>query len=260
MYARCGRVLFVALLALARPIAAQPATDGARATLVVTVVTVVRDSAQPVVGATVEITNNGPANRAARTDSLGRARFDGLNAGIVELRVRRLGLSAATLHARIASGRNELTAQLDGSIATLDPVRVIGDRTVDGRLEDFDTRVARGEPNAFVLRDQIEHRNPISLSQMLRGMAGLHLSDSAGYKVAISTRGMKLEKGRPVPCVLRMSIDGVIMPPLTDIDAVVPRDVYGVEVYYGAARIPLQFGGMRTDQWCGLIAIWTRRD
>ncbi|HEY0931126.1 MAG TPA: hypothetical protein VGE27_14495 [Gemmatimonas sp.] len=57
---------------------------------------------------------------------------------------------------------------------------------------------------------------------------------------------------------MRISVDGIILPPLTHIDQVVPKDVYGIEVYYGPARMPPELEGMRTDNWCGLIAIWTR--
>ena len=59
-------------------------------------------------------------------------------------------------------------------------------------------------------------------------------------------------------CVLRMAVDGNVRPPLTDLDSVQPSDVYGVEIFLGPSRIPPQFGGMRGDTWCGLIAVWTR--
>ena len=61
-----------------------------------------------------------------------------------------------------------------------------------------------------------------------------------------------------VPCVLRVMLDGIVLPALSDIDKVVPQDVHGVEVFFGAASIPPSLGGMRSDNWCGLIAIWTR--
>ena len=68
------------------------------------------------------------------------------------------------------------------------------------------------------------------------------------------------EKGAAgmVDCVLRVMVDGIVQPPLTHLDAVVPNDVYGIEIFYGAARLPVQFAGLRTDNWCGMVAIWTR--
>lgn len=106
----------------------------------------------------------------------------------------------------------------------------------------------------------------MQLSRVLRGMAGLRLADSLGNTVAISTRGAKptpLPGGRSsgfalVPCVLRVVLDGVLQPALSNLDAIVPRDVHGIEVYYGPSRLPPEMAGIRTDNWCGVIAIWTR--
>ncbi|MEO7998405.1 MAG: hypothetical protein ABI852_13225, partial [Gemmatimonadaceae bacterium] len=64
--------------------------------------------------------------------------------------------------------------------------------------------------------------------------------------------------GGLVDCPMRVMIDGVMMPELTDIDQVDPKAAYGIEVFNGPAAIPLQMQGMRKEQWCGLIAIWTR--
>lgn len=91
-------------------------------------------------------------------------------------------------------------------------------------------------------------------------MAGLRVADSLGAMVAVSTRGMKWERGANtfVPCVMRVMLDGVVMSASTDIDQIIPFDVYAVEVFFGPSRIPPQYNGGRADQWCGLIAIWTR--
>ena len=91
------------------------------------------------------------------------------------------------------------------------------------------------------------------------------IADSLGSIVAVSTRGAKptrLTNGRPgfalVQCVMRVSIDGILLPALTNIDEIVPNDVHGIEIYFGPARTPPELAGLRTDNWCGLIAVWTR--
>lgn len=53
-------------------------------------------------------------------------------------------------------------------------------------------------------------------------------------------------------------VDGIIVPALSSIDNIVPKEVHGVELYLGAARVPVELAGTRTDNWCGVIAIWTR--
>ncbi len=220
-------------------------------------VRVTRDGGAVVTDAEVAVTVSG-ANQVTRTDSGGVARFVGLSTGDAELRVRRLGVGEGRVRATIRPGANELAVLVRGSTVTLETVKVTATRDVPARLADVDARIARGEPNAVVTRADIDKRNPIQLSQMLRGVAGLRLADSSGAMVAISTRGMKLEKGFPVPCVMRLMVDGVVMSASTNINNVIPFDVYAVEVFFGPARIPPQFAGSRSDQWCGLIAIWTR--
>jgi Carboxypeptidase regulatory-like domain/TonB-dependent Receptor Plug Domain len=221
-------------------------------------VRVSRDGGAAVAEAEVTVAVAG-ADQVARTDTSGVARFAGLSPGAAELRVRRLGFGEGTVRATLRAGENELAVAVRGANVTLETVKVVAARDVPTRLADVDARIARGEPSAVVTRADIDKRNPITLSQMLRGVAGLRLADSSGAMVAISTRGVKLQReGLFVPCVLRVMVDGVVTSSSVDIDNVVPYDVYAVEVFFGGARIPPQFGGIRTDQWCGLIAIWTR--
>ena len=37
-----------------------------------------------------------------------------------------------------------------------------------------------------------------------------------------------------------------------------PEEIEAIEVFAGAASIPLKYGGAGDGKWCGLIAIWTR--
>ncbi len=198
------------------------------------------------------------AERSARSDSGGNVRFEGLSLGLVDVQVRRVGFAAAKTRVRVGAGENAFTIVLEGSIARLGAMRIVSNRPVSDRADDFEQRLLRNEANAVVTTAQIDKRNPIALSQMLRGIAGIRIADSMGSTVAVSTRGKYLNKNKLVDCVLRITVDGVVLPALSNIDAVIPKEVYGVEVFFGPARIPPQFGGLRTDAWCGLIAIWTR--
>lgn len=216
------------------------------------------DDGAVVAGADVRVSMPGTM-QSARSDSVGVARFVGLGAGDAELHVRRVGYREGGLRTRLQTGNNEVAVVVRGSTVTLESMTTFADGNRPARLADVDARIARGEPSAVVTRADIDKRNPLVLSQMLRGVAGLRLADSSGAMVAISTRGAKLKReGMMVPCVMRVMMDGVIMSASVDIDNVIPYAVHAVEVFYGGARVPPQFGGIRTDQWCGLIAIWTR--
>jgi hypothetical protein len=198
-------------------------------------------------------------NALARTDSVGDARFVLTRDGLYRATIRRIGFGAASVDVRVGAGDNVLIVHLDRTKATLDEVRIVADRLTVARLDDFERRRLRGDANATVTREQIEHRGPVKISQMLRDIPGLRVADSSGSTVLISKRGLKVLRDLTLaPCVMRLTVDGIVMPALANIDAVVPKDVYGIEIFSGPARLPPELDGLRTDNWCGVIAIWTR--
>lgn len=83
--------------------------------------------------------------------------------------------------------------------------------------------------------------------------AGGEVENDGEIQPPFAARGQAL-----VDYVMRVMVDGIVMPANTSIDGIFPKDAYGIEVFNGLARIPLNIGGIRDDNWCGLIAIWTR--
>lgn len=252
--------LFGALLPIcAMALSAQPRQSAERVRLVVHVV---NESSVPIEGAEVTFKREKHRDMVARTDSAGVVRFDDLTAGVWHASVRRIGMQSFATSIDVEAGAIEFTLLAQGAGTVLPEVRTIGERAVASRLSGFERRRAAGVPNAVVTREQIEQRGPIVLSRMLRGLAGLKIADSLGSIVAVSSRGAKPTKApggfAMVQCVLRISVDGILMPALTNIDQIVPKDVHGIEIYFGPSRMPPELGGLRTDNWCGLIAIWTR--
>ncbi len=223
------------------------------------------ESNQPVRSAEVILRAQKRVERSVRSDSTGRASFYGIERGMWSMTVRRLGLSPVSEDIRIGTGWNEYTVVTKSAAMTLVGLRIVGGKEVSRRLDDFERRTSAGSANGVVTREQIDKLGPIVLSRMLRGIAGVRIADSSGATVAISTRGEKPTRNTRgpgftmVPCVMRVSVDGILMPAQFNIDQIVPRDVHGVEVFSGPARTPPELGGgLRTDDWCGMIAIWTR--
>ncbi|BAH37360.1 MAG TPA: hypothetical protein DGD08_01045 [Gemmatimonas aurantiaca] len=226
---------------------------------------IVNAAGAPVASAEVTLRGEKKQDFVQRTDTAGRAVFADLAPGFWVAGVRRLGLKPVSGSLRVGAGQNAYTMRVEDEAMTLVGVRVMGGRDYSPRLYDFERRRLAGLPSAVVTQEQIDRLGPVHISRMLRGMSGLRIGDSSGVTVAISTRGMKpsrpLRGAAPfglVQCVMRVSVDGIILPALTNIDQIVPKDVHGIEVYYGPARMPPELEGMRTDNWCGLIAIWTR--
>lgn len=218
---------------------------------------VVNNQDRPVPTAEVRVTF-GDNVASGRTDSTGVFRADGLVAGDWHASVRRIGFKEVSVDFRLTAGDNSYTISVDELPAELNDVKIEAARAPSIRLRDFEARVTRGEPNAVVTRKDIEKRNPVKLSQLLRAMPGIQVKDESYAKIAIASRGTVPGKGTVVSCPLRMAVDGMLRPPGSDLDEILPVDVHGIEVYYGPGRLPLQLANFRTDNWCGLIAIWTR--
>jgi len=228
-----------------------------------TLALVVNDSAgRPLPAADIILTGRIGVVRE-RTDATGRAYWRGLAAGTYRAIVRRPGYRSASVELPLDANTGVYGVVLEANVPqSLAAMRVAAEAPAIARLAGFEDRRRRGEPSAVVTRADIERRNPIQLSQLLRGLPGIRLADSVGNRIAVSTRGQKMSRSGSgnglVPCVMRVSVDGIPLSALANIDAMPPVVVYGIEVYNGPSRMPASMGGLRTDNWCGLIAIWTR--
>lgn len=226
---------------------------------------VVDAGAMPVSEAEVVLGGDKRPTFSTRTDSAGLALIANVPSGLWTMTVRRIGLKPVTGSIRVAPGRNAYTVRVDESAMTLVGMRVVGDRTYSARLDEFERRRLAGTPSAVVTQEDIDRIGPVQISRMLRGLAGIRVADSMGTTVAISNRGTQPFRPKNgssnfalVQCVLRVSVDGIPLPGLADLDQLVPKDVHGIEVYFGPARMPPELAALRTDNWCGLIAVWTR--
>ncbi|MEO7360039.1 MAG: TonB-dependent receptor [Gemmatimonadaceae bacterium] len=258
LFARRSRTLGLTMLLCAAgswmPIVAQPTAQLGQNVLRLVVV---NDHDLPVPMADV-LVQLGQLRARGRTDSSGTLRVDGLTVGNWHATVRRIGYGESAFDLPIALGENAFTVTVDASSEALKDVNVVEKRT-GMRLVDFEKRKARGEPSAVITREQIEKRNPVVLSQMFRAMPGLQVAEEQGFKYPVAARGSVPKNGAGVTaCPMRIMVDGVMRPPLSNLDDVIPSDVHGVEVYYGPASLPMQLAMFRTDKWCGLVAIWTR--
>jgi hypothetical protein len=222
----------------------------------------------PLPNVAVTFTHPGDSTIRLATDSSGRVLVPALAVGVWRVSLRQIGFSPADLALRVGPGDNAETVRLDRNAAALDTVRVVGGRRVTSRLDEFETRRALGLSTQTITSAEIDKRNPFALSQMLQNVPSLRVADSAGHKVAISSRGLKKMvyldpvTGRRteglVNCMLQTVVDNVLMPYGFNLDEISVREVHGIEIFAGAARTPPQFSSLRTDSWCGLIVIWTK--
>jgi Carboxypeptidase regulatory-like domain/TonB-dependent Receptor Plug Domain len=226
----------------------------------------VRDvSGAPLRETTLDVRSaNGGPTRTAVTAANGRASLRDLPQGATSLQARRIGYQPGTIEITIQPGRNDVPIVLSQVAAPeLDTVRVAAHRVAVARLQDFETRRLKKQATASITREDILKRNPAETWHMLTNVPSLLIADNGNAVVARSTRS-KMANFSGLPCPMLVAVDGVVLKPTpgaTSFDLrQLPRpdEIHGIEVFAGAASIPLQYGGEGDGKWCGLIAIWTR--
>jgi hypothetical protein len=252
-------------------------TNGSIAGRVVSVAT-----AAPLVGAEVLLR---PANRRAATDSSGHFRFNQVAPDDVTLFVRLIGFEPESARFSVrANDEIEVRIELKQAAAQrLDTVTVAGqEQALDrGKLADFYKRKQFGT-GRFFDSDILEKERDGQLAEIISSRApGLRLVRSrianstfvaSGRRSANAFFGTKpsitqfdADGGAdPRACYVDVYVDGVPVykfantPPdaLFDINALRPETVAAIELYVGAAQVPLQYN--RTGSLCGVLLIWTK--
>lgn len=243
-----------------------PLADGARVRLSALVeFTVYNHQYAPLSNVTLEVRGAGGGVRTVSTGSGGKALLPDVPPGALTIRARHIGFKQGEVIARVEAGRNTVPIILNEIAApSLDTVRVVGDRVTLRRHDEFEERRARKEATASITREEIVKRNPPNLWQMLMGIPSIRIADRDTMVVAVSTRTVVTSIKNQGPCFITIMIDGTIMNPdpskggydLRMLPA--PDEIHGIEVFAGAATIPLKYGGTGNGKWCGMIAIWTR--
>lgn len=191
---------------------------------------------------------------SARTNDSGSYRVDGLPAGRYVFVARRLGFVPETAAVVIRGG---VTASADFSmksvVATLEGETVTGN-PLRGNMGPFNRRKSRGV-GAFITRDEIEQRQAASVSELLRYVPGV----SVTQMMAGEPQPVRMDRVARGPgtedCHVQVYVDGH---PYANgnIDDFNPLALEGIEVYRSASEIPADF---RTrGAMCGVIALWTR--
>jgi hypothetical protein len=197
-------------------------------------------------------------NSVARTDEEGN--FDIATGPVVwgtnVFTARRIGYIALTDAVWIdeTTSNHPFTVRIQPLPFELPEVVVEGDRVVYafGRMREFWQR-RKVRPGTFITRWEIEERNPIVTSDLLRTVPGLSVvRTGSGGTAVLSSRATR--RCRPT-----VYMDGIrlVTGQELDIDTFTnPAWIEGIEIYTGAANIPVQFNV--TGLGCGAIVIWTR--
>lgn len=233
-------VLLLALTVTARAAFAQGRIDG-----------VVRDTAGTgVVGAQIRVAGS---TVRAESDETGSFSLLSVPAGRAELQVRRLGFAPRTESVDVGNGTTSRVTIVVHEVAReIAPVVVRAQRThqYTGYLAGFYERRDRGFGH-FITEDAIARRNPRRLTDMLRTVPGMTIYPDGMGGSRVRIRGNS--------CWPAVWLDG--MPAVAaefDVDGIDPGDVAGMEIYSGAAAVPVEYVVPFGPTACGTILIWTK--
>ncbi len=208
---------------------------------------VVSDSTgRPVFGASVDVVDT---DIRVMTNTAGRYVLPEVWPGRTAVRVRRVGFAPQILNVSVSSGDTTRADFMLGVVAALPATRVSAEPN-RGKMSEFNDRRSRGL-GLFVTRDDIERRQPKSMSEMLRTLPGVTVSE----REPGVPKPVRMDRSRSLSCRVQLYVDGLPYPD-GNVDDFPPETVEGVEIFRGPSEIPVAF--RNRDTGCGLISIWTR--
>ena len=197
----------------------------------------------------------------SRSSQLGEFRLIGVARGKVVVVARKPGFAPESLTVMQDSERVRGLRIVLRRVADLDEITVREAGPISARHMGFEDRRRRRNGGQFITRDDIEKRGPIVTADLLRRLQGIRMVDSQGVTLAVSSRAPKvnlMSRQTVVNCVLRVGVDGSVKESGFPVNAIPTKEIYGIEVYSGAAQLPTEFNSARRDAYCGLIMVWTR--
>jgi hypothetical protein len=211
---------------------------------------VVKDSSGQVL-ANVEVTAL-KIGKVVRTDTAGAFLIAGIPSGSTDLTFRRLAYEPVVLSVQIPTNDTTDVEVTLGVVAQKLTAVVVQEHAAQLRtLEAFERRRKEGVGH-FITRADIEARNPLRLSDMMRMIPGAVLLPGSNGNVSL--RFARVGRNN---CPPQFWIDGV-QATAFGIDDMPPGDVEGIEIYAGAAGLPPEFNKLHSTAACGTVAIWTR--
>lgn len=212
----------------------------------------------PVSGAQVTVLRGEREERtSALSDSLGAFRLNPGQAGMYRLRVRHLafkGFDSAPLE--VGAGETvSVLVRLSATAIPLDPVLVTV-RTRNSRLAEFEERRLTHSAGRFLAREDIERRNATRVTELLRGLPGVQVSETRA-RGGSRARYLLRVRGASASCEPAIFIDGLAvrqLPESTIDEMLSPATLDGVEIYTSSAGAPARY---QVQGSCGVFLFWT---
>jgi hypothetical protein len=201
------------------------------------------------------------------TGGSGRFRIHQVPAGQYLIIVRRLGFRPVSGIVDVAPDETvRLSYTMEHSIARLDAT-VVTEKNISVKMVEFEARRREGA-GQFLTQEDIQRHGAVYPTELIRSFSGIRVISTSGgggsvSYVAVGSRGgmgdfvMSDSGSRNPPCLTQIFVDGARIAAGTNLDLLPPpKDIAGVELYTGPARVPPQYIGRGLQ--CGVMLIWTK--
>jgi hypothetical protein len=210
---------------------------------------VTNNNGAPVVGARVGLMGS---SAATLTKSNGEFVLDSLPSGTHAIVVRQLGYRPTEVAVDLSSrAPARVAVKLGQYVPELSAVEVTAQREEGLQKVGFLQRKRMSAGGYFIGPEQIEQRNALRFSDVVRTVPGIRVQEQNGQAMLTSSRGAG------GGCVT-IFVDGAAWQQLEpgDLDTFVrPNEVAAVEVYNGSS-IPVEF--TTPGQSCSAVVVWTK--
>lgn len=208
---------------------------------------IIRDAGGvPIPDAEVGIVRGERLQQFVTTTPDGKFLLSGVPAGVVPLRIRRLGYAIQFLDVDSReTSASTLEIVLKEVASTLDEVMIPAHET---RLRGFyDRRQQRATFGRFLDQDEIHRHGARYSSDLFRNVPGVTVGAGSGGGNTIRIRGCQPMVWMDGQRVLGAELDEVIQ----------PGEIAAIEFYPSNAGVPAQFLE-RGNRLCGAVLVWTR--
>lgn len=209
---------------------------------------IVRDAAgAPISDVEIGVISGERLQQFVITAADGKFLLSGVKAGVVPLRIRRLGYAVQYLEidARNPSSTT-LEIVLKEAASELEDVMIAAND--QARLREFyEHKAQRGSFAKFYEQDEIRRRGVMYTSELFRSMPGISIKVTSGGGNSIRIRG----------CQPMIWVDAQRIPNAELDEVASPGDIAGIEFYTSMAGTPAQYMD-RTNRACGTVLVWTR--
>ena len=240
-----ARLLFPAVALIATALHGQEARTVATSDPLVS--GIVRDAGGvPVPDVEIGIIRGERLQQFVTTAADGKFLLSGVTAGVVPLRIRRLGYAIQFLDVDTrdpAAGALEIV--LKTVVSELDEVMIPANET---RLRDFyDRRQQRASFGRFLEQGEIQRNGARYSSDLFRSVPGVKIAAGSGGGNTIRVRG----------CQPMLWVDGQRVFGAELDEVIQPGDIAAIEFYPSNAGVPAQYLE-RGNRLCGTVLVWSK--